>query len=357
MSFGRPIAVTGLGAVSRLGVDVAAHRVALATPPPPFRALAEFDPDCGVSGGHPAGWIEPPARLHHRKWSALSMAALHAAREALAMAGWSAAACRDAAVFFATSRGALSGWLHPRPGQKASHPLFAATRSLPAEPVACLAAELGLLGPSQVVSSGCCAGLDALGLAGLWLAQGLSPRALVVAADLPLVPQLLQAYRETGILRRPDGKHGMVPAEGAAAIALDASHAAGPTLTSYATRTIAADLFGAARRPADLVGFLRQHVAAPPTLIIPHASGTTALAEAEPEALTESFGATPALPLKPWTGHAVAASGLLEAALAADFLQQRQAPGHPLPAGSSILKLGSALGGKHSIITLHSHAS
>lgn len=357
MTLRHPIAVTGLGCLGRLGHNLAAHRDALAAPPPSFPPLKELDPAIARFSGHPAGWITPPELLHHKKWSPLSMAALHVARQAIDMAGWSAAECKNAAVFFATSRGALAGWLHPRPRQKSSHPLFAATRSLPAEPPACLASELGLLGPSQVMSSGCCAALDALGLAGLWLENQLSPRALVVAADLPLVPELLDAYQKTGILRSPQANAGMVPAEGSAAVALEAAPASNLRLTSYDTATIASDLFGAARQPSALAIFLRQAAPARPSLIIPHASGTTAPAETEPEAIHTAFPGVPMLPLKPWTGHAVAASGLIETVLAADFLRSATTPQLPLPHGSTVLKLGSALGGKHSVITLQNTSS
>ena len=58
--------------------------------------------------------------------------------------------------------------------------------------------------------------------------SGIAPRALAVAVDLPLVPLLLDNYAASGILTdsfaadpyRP-GTSGFVPAEGAAAMAID----------------------------------------------------------------------------------------------------------------------------------------
>ncbi len=94
-----PLAIRGLGCLSVLGSGIDAHRAALASPPRPFRSLAELEGGPDGFARHLAGWIEPRALLRHRKWSPSSAAALEVARQAIADAGWSPDDARDAALF------------------------------------------------------------------------------------------------------------------------------------------------------------------------------------------------------------------------------------------------------------------
>jgi len=349
-----PLSITGLGCLSRLGDGIVDHRHALARPPAPFRRLGEAE---GAPVGFealPAGWIEPRGMLGHRKWSPSSMAALHVARQAVMQAGWTERERADAVVFLGTSRGSMAGWTEPWPRRRAFGRM-AASNSLTAEPAAALGAELGIGGPWQVLSSGCCAGLDALGMASLWLRSGLAQHALAVAVDLPLVAPVLDSYRRTGLLATAE-QPGMVPAEGAAALCLETRHdAASPALLDYRSTAEPGDLLGAAASPA--LGNLLRELALvhPPDAIVPHASGTPALAEREPASVRAALGPDlPQHPLKPWTGHTIGASGLLETVLAVDCLRERRPlPGSARPP-SLLCKIASALGGKHSIVVLRS---
>jgi len=140
---------------------MASHLDALQGDPTRFRTLSEMEGAPADFGHQHAGWIEPRSLLSHRKWSPLSMATLHVAREALAQSGWSDDERREAAVFFGTSRGALAGWIENWPGRR-PFSLMAASNSLPSEPASAVSSELGISGPWQVISTGCCAGLDAL---------------------------------------------------------------------------------------------------------------------------------------------------------------------------------------------------
>ncbi len=337
-----PLAITGLGALSALGAGLAAHREALASGRRVLRPLREMPGAPERFEDLPGGWIEPRDRLCDRKWSPSSMAALHVAAEALEAAGWSDAERRRAAVFFGTSRGPLAGWTDPWPGRR-GFDLLAATNSLPAEPAAAVSATFGIGGPWQVISTGCCAGLDALANAEMWIRSGRIDRALVVAVDLPLVAPVLDAYARTGLLA-DDASAGMVPAEAAAAICLERNDGPHPGLLGCHAASDATALLGSSDDPGCLAGLIDEarNAHGEPDLFIPHASGTLSNHRSE----TDLMPQCPAVRYKPHTGHGVGASGLLELVLACDgSFPAGEVPDHP----SVIFKLASALGGRHSL--------
>jgi 3-oxoacyl-[acyl-carrier-protein] synthase II len=342
-----------------------------------FRPLAGLLGNGSPHRELPASWIEPRKLLLNRKWAPASMAALHVARQAVADAGWTAADMEDTALFLGTSRGTAAGWIDPWP-QRRAFPLMAASNSLHSEPAAAVSIELGLRGPWQVQASGCAAGLDALGMAALWLSAGLAERALVVAVDLPLSPCLLDSYAATGILSKnglndpysPDTT-GILPAEAAAAITLErGSPDDAPRLSGYLANADAADAIGMPAGAPGVSRLLEQAVArfGRPAALCPHASGTASHATLEPTAILTALGEGTALcPLKPFTGHGIGGGGLLETAILAAFLRDTRLP-PPLarltcpegltmtpPAlspGAAVFKLASALGGKNSLIAL-----
>lgn len=370
-----PVSLTGLGCLSALGHDTAGHLAAIDRGETRFAPLANV---LGTDSPHASclgAWIEPRSLLCHRKWSPLAMAARHVAREAVADAGWSAADLRDAALFVGTSRGAIAGWLAPWPGRRPLR-LMAASNSLHSEAAAAVSMEFGIEGPWQVLANGCTAGLDALALAHAWLSAGLAPRALVVAADLPLVPALLDAYAATGILAnqaRNDPYHpstnGILPAEGAAALALETGARANRCrLAGCAGNADTNDPVGIAADGGRLVSLLESALRrfGNPVAVCPHASGTAVQAVAETQAVSRAFRSAPALlPLKPFTGHTIGASGLLELAILASFLQQHRLPpvlpglhcpaalGFPA-AGTSgmVFKVAAAMGGRNSLAAI-----
>jgi 3-oxoacyl-(acyl-carrier-protein) synthase len=304
------------------------------------------------------------------------VAALIAAREAVATAGWSAAALADAALVVATSRGSAAGWLTPWPGRR-PFPVLAASNSMHAEPATAIGIEFGIRGPCHVMATGCAAGLDALGIAALLIGAGAAPRALVAAVDLPLVPPLLDAYARTGLLSRhavndpySPAADGMIPAEAAAAIALDPEPRDGaPRLLGHLANSEACHPTGAPPAGSPLAGLVAAAVRqfGVPAFVCPHASGTAALARAEPAALRSALGRRGSLwLLKPLTGHAIAASGLLETAVLAGFLHAGHVPpslpGLTLPPdlhwyeggmpGTPVFKLASGLGGHNAVVAL-----
>lgn len=305
------------------------------------------------------------------------MAALHVARQAVAEAGWSGTDLEGTALFLGTSRGTAAGWIDPWPERRA-FPLMAASNSLHSEPAAAVSIELGIRGPWQVQASGCAAGLDALGMAALWLSTGLAERALVVAVDLPLSPCLLDSYAATGILSKngvndpysPDTT-GILPAEAAAAVAMEPAPKTGaPRLSGYLANADAADAIGMPAGAPGVVRLLEQALEklGPPAALCPHASGTASHAALEPAAIRAALGDGVVLcPLKPHTGHGIGGGGLLETVILAAFLRENRflppLPGLACPAGltmtppalspgATVFKLASALGGKNSLIAL-----
>lgn len=305
------------------------------------------------------------------------MAALHVARQAVSDAGWSAGDLENAALFLGTSRGTAAGWIDPWPERRA-FPLMAASNSLHSEPAAAISIKLGIRGPWQVQASGCAAGLDALGMAALWLSAGLAERALVVAVDLPLSPCLLDSYAATGILSKngindpySPRTTGILPAEAAAAMTLERALRPGaPVLAGYLANADAADAIGMPAGAPGVVRLLEQARGkfGRPTALCPHASGTATHAILEPAAILAALGSGTAIcPLKPYTGHGIGGGGLLEASILAAFMRGNRLP-PPLPGltwpadltmtppelspGAVVFKLASALGGKNSLIAL-----
>ena len=372
----RGAAIRGLGMLSVLGCGLSAHSAPAGGSSGGLRPLAGL---LGPDSPHAnllAGWIEPREMLCHRKWAPASMAALEVARQAVEAAGWSDQDLGDAALVLASSRGSAA-WPDPWPGRRPI-PLMAASNSMHAEPATAVGIEFGIRGPCHVLATGCSAGLDAAGLAMCMLATGIAPRALVIAVDLPLTPSLLDAYASSGILSQnnvndpysPDST-GMLPSEAAVALAIDSGPPADhPSIIAHHSNSDAWRPTGVPPDGAMMVALINKAVATigQPAALCPHASGTKALAGSEPTALRAAFTEPPPLViLKPLIGHAVAAGGLLEAAMVAAQLKHGRlpasAPGLTPPAGIPILesttssngpviKLASGLGGHNSLLAI-----
>ncbi len=305
------------------------------------------------------------------------MAALHVVREAVADAGWGASELCDAALVLGTSRGNAAGWLSPWPGRR-PFKVMSASNSIHSEPAAAISIEFGITGPSQVLAGGCAAGLDAIGVAMMMLRAGLADRAIAVAVDLPLVPMLLDSYAASGILSgasRLDPFHpdsvGFLPGEGAAAMAICPGGEGAVALCHYGTNSDAADPVGI---PSDGGMTSRLFAAVPAGLlplaaVCPHATGTAVQRRADPCILSRIPGEfRPSLHLlKPYVGHTVGASGLLESVLLASFMRQGFLPPNPawitapsgwdaplyeVPALGAVGKLSHGMGGRNSLLVI-----
>lgn len=373
------LSITGLGALSALGVDVSSHHEAVLARHVPFQRLGKLLGNDSPHALRPGAWIAQRSLLVNRKWSPATMAALHVARQAISEAGWSADDLHDAALVLGTSRGNAAGWLGPWPGRR-PFKLMAASNTIHSEPASAITIEFGITGPNHVLASGCAAGLDAVGIAMMLVQSGMAPRALAVAVDLPLVPVLLDNYASSGLLARDlemDPYHpfsaGFVPAEGAAAMAIESREGNFPRLVHYGCNSDACDPVGipadGGRTPDLLEKAIRLH--GPPSGVCPHATGTAVQAVADPASLRRAF--SDGLPglylLKPFVGHTIGASGLLESVILARFLRDRQLPpnlpGRHAPAGfhlpdqaldadGPIYKLSHGMGGHNALLVLTS---
>lgn len=304
------------------------------------------------------------------------MAALQVARQAVADAGWSAGQLHDAALVVGTSRGNAAGWLGAWPGRR-PFKLMSASNTIHSEPASAITIELGITGPNHVLASGCAAGLDAIGIAMMLVKSGTAPRALAVAVDLPLVPLLLDNYAASGLLtERPTldpyapSTSGFVPAEGAAAMTVEFDSGNHPRILHYGCNSDACDPVGIPKdggRTADLFHSAKIR----PVAICPHATGTAVQAAADPAALERSFSDNkPTLHLlKPFLGHTIGASGMLESVVLASFLRIGKLPPNlpglhaphgfelpeePLAAAGPVAKLSHGMGGHNALLFLGS---
>lgn len=369
--------ITGLGALSALGVGAKAQRRAVENGEVPFRLLGELLGKDNIHAAKPGAWIEDRSLMINRKWSPVTMAALNVARQAVAEAGWSAEDLRDAALVVGTSRGNAAGWLEPWPGRR-PFKLMAASNTMHGESASAISIELGITGPNHVLATGCAAGLDAIGVAMLLLRSGQAKRALAVAVDLPLVTALLDHYASSGILSdrmksdpyAPDTS-GFVPAEGAGAMAIELGSGEHPRLVDFRTNSDACDPIGI---PADggRTPELFEYVAktcGKPVAVCPHATGTAVQAAADPAALAVSFPeAKPSLHLlKPFVGHSIGASGMLESVIVAEFLRTSELPPNlpglhepegfhlpdkVLPINGVVAKLSHGMGGHNALLAM-----
>lgn len=385
--FPNPVAITGGGLACGLGInlddclgEIMAGRTGLRPLgesglmlPPELRDL-------------PAGWVPDRSIFKGRRYGAAGNAAIHVAREALASAKWGREEIRTVWLYVGTSRGnageRAGAWAVRRPVKK-----FAASNTMHSEIAAAVSLQLGIEGPWQVLSNGCASGLDALGHAAIAVALGWTPRALVVGVDLPLLAPLLGDFANTGLLSThgrndpyaPDTA-GFFPGEGIASLALESrspSRRPWANLLAYAANSDGHDAIGLPPDGAPLADLMRTLVAlasGPLTGLSPHATGTAAHRVSESAALELAFPNPETRPdlfaFKPFTGHALGASGLVDAALLAGFFARGLGPANPqgltpptpawrLPAVSrptrpleTFLKIAAGMGGHNAGVLL-----
>ncbi len=321
------------------------------------------------SEGLLAGRIADRSLMKGRRYGTASNIAVEMAKSAVAKAGWTPEQTRGAWIFAASSRGNAAELLranaHRRP-----HRRFSASNTLHSEIAAAVSIELGIRGPWQMVSNGCSAGLDALGMAWMALRSGVVSRALVVAVDLPLLPALLEDFRDTHLLASADlndplspQTQGFHPGEAAVALTLEL-HGRGPSVDLYAANSDAYDSLVIPEDGAPLAELLAAFEK--PDLICPHATGTPNHALAEMNALRTAYDQVPPLLLlKPFTGHTLGASGLLDIALISAAMGQGSVPGNlgglsrakgvslnPPADRCRVLKIASGMGGHNAAVML-----
>ncbi len=302
------------------------------------------------------------------------MAALHVAKQAATDAGWNKDELASAALVVGTSRGNAAGWLSEWPNRR-PFKLMAASNTIHSEPATAISIELGIYGPNHVVASGCSAGLDALGIAKLLIDSGQAERALVVGVDLPLVPLLIKNYIASGVIGSgsvlnpyASNSDGFLPGEAAAAIAISAAPVGKLRLSHYSNNSDGADPVGIPQDGGRTPELLKNAIArfGEPAAICPHATGTQTQARAEGLFL-RGTAATLHL-LKPYIGHTVGASGLIESAILLACMKQGYlpqnlhgtcalgeltAPTTSSPITGPVFKLAHGMGGHNALAVFH----
>lgn len=328
-------------------------------------------------------WIQERKILNSRKWAPASALALYCAKQAISDAGLSGSDLKNAAVIGGSSRG--NAWLQDWPGRR-PFKLMAASNSMHGEIASAVSIELGITGPWQVISSGCAASLDAIGMAWMMLQTGIVRHAIVLGVELPLVEGIVRDYQDTGVLTTNginDPYHpqtsGFFPGEAGCALVLTTENVpTAPKLTGYWCNSDAdspigmpSDGHGLRECLVQAVSDLKERSEPAVTAVCPHASGTLLHAMAEKQALLDSLKPEKEIslhPLKPFTGHTVGASGALDTGILAHYLREKKLPPNlpgltspPAPftipdqpsiASGTILKIAVGMGGHNSVISL-----
>lgn len=378
--------ILGISTLSGLGNSVAEHARRMEAGEHGLRQLTDL---LGGSkyGVLKAGWIEDRSLLLSRKWAPASTLAVHCAREAIKDAGLKPSDLRDAAVIAGSSRG--NAYLTEWPGRR-PFKLMAASNSMHGEIASAVSIELGITGPWQTIASGCAASLDALGYAKMLIDSGMVKYTIVLGVELPLVPQIIKHYQQTGVLTTNeinDPYHpetaGFSPGEAGAALVLTSEDVEGsPKVSGYWCNSDADSPVGMPSDGKGLSKCLRQAVVSLSessdkriSAICPHASGTLLHAQAEQAALHSALlpqsemGEISLHPLKPFTGHSIGASGLLDTAILAYYMRSYLLPpnlagltARPEPftlpdtttsfKNASLLKIAVGMGGHNSVVSM-----
>jgi 3-oxoacyl-(acyl-carrier-protein) synthase len=141
-----------------------------------------------------------------------------------------------------------------------------------------------------------------------------------------------------------------------------------PGLLHYGCNSDASDAVGIPKDGGRTPELFRA-LATPPTAVCTHATGTAVQAKADPAALFRIYPEKkPSLHLlKPFLGHTIGASGMIESVILARFLRDGMLPpnraglhtpagfampDHPLAATGPVAKLSHGMGGHNALLVL-----
>ncbi|WP_369914012.1 beta-ketoacyl synthase [Xanthomonas sp. NCPPB 3005] len=356
---GHRVVVTGMGAVSALGLGADAlwrgmcegrsGIAALASPDPQATlkmrlaaALPGFAPQAAQLGGIAPGQLDRMTQM-----------ALVAAYEAVAQSGLDVdgtGAARGAVVIGTgvgaeLSRDEQSRRLYREQAERL-HPLTI-VRSMNNAPVSQISIAFGLRGPAFAVSSACASANHALAQAALLIRHGLADVAIAGGSEACLSLPLIRAWEAMRVISddtcRPfcAQRSGLVLGEGAGIFVLEsAAHAAargamalaelaGFGMSADAHDIVAPSADGAAaamRLALQDAGLQPQQI----DYINAHGTGTLANDRCETQAIREVFGshadALAVSSTKAVHGHALGAAGALELVAAIGALREQTVP-------------------------------
>ncbi|HEY0640405.1 MAG TPA: beta-ketoacyl-[acyl-carrier-protein] synthase family protein [Pseudonocardiaceae bacterium] len=393
----RQVVITGVGAVSPAGPESKAHLSGLLAGRSMARRLTEpwfapFAHATGAPAAVPAGLVDVPGLPNHVAFADLAIA------EALAESGLDERERAGTHVVTSTAIGASveletafrDGGTVP-PGQFGFDLVtdWARTRY-----------GVGRDRWSLTLSTGCTAGLDALGSAYDAVAGGRAERVLVVSAEATMCPIVLAAFQKIGALSARDvephlascpfsrERDGFVLGEGAAAVVVEhlpaaVARGAAPLIEvlGWASVSSAYHMTRIRKTGEDIAASMRMALAdaeLPPDAVEAldaHGTSTRLNDSSESAAYHDVFGARaaglPVVAQKGVTGHALGASNLMEIAGLTRYLTAGVLPptantgpgtldveldvvmGEPRPAEPEVvMKTSSGFSGIHSAAVL-----
>lgn len=309
------IAITGLGAVSALGLDVDQLWAALAQGRDGIRPIERFD--TSVFSIHLGGMVPVPDRLgvdDAPGSRALCIRfAIDAGREALKRSGVRIKDPSRVALVLGTSMGSHLGGLH--------------------EASAEVATALGIGGAVITVSTACASSTNALGIGKELLDQGLADIVVAGGADV-LVPEIFTGFHGLGLLSASkcspfSEPMGTTLGEGSGFLVLERevdAQARRATIVSYLSGyALSADGYHATSPEPSGSGVARALgsalqdatlTAADVSYVNAHGTGTPANDASEWQGISAVLGAraatTPVSSTKSYLGHAQGAAGVLE---------------------------------------------
>ncbi|MFL5759964.1 MAG: beta-ketoacyl-[acyl-carrier-protein] synthase family protein [Thermomicrobiales bacterium] len=359
------VAITGIGAVTPIGIGVDELWSGVRCGRSAVRAITRFDPATCVSKVAAEVDFDPlcffPAK-RARRLDRFSQFALVSAQMALADAGLTAAEAAGAGA--GVHVGSALGGVAFGEEQHVSYVLSGPQRVNPLLALsvfggaasANVTIELGLTGPSLAYGNSCAAGLIAIGEAARLIADGRVPVMLAGGAEAPLAPLTAGAFamirvlstrnHDPGTASRPfdRDRDGFVIAEGGTVLVLESlehAHARGARVyaevAGYGTTSDAyhmtaphPDGIHAARAMADAMasaGLKPEAI----DYVNAHGSSTVLNDPAECRAIRLALGThaerVAVSGTKGLHGHALGATGAMEAAICALALQQGHLPG------------------------------
>ncbi|MCW8907015.1 MAG: beta-ketoacyl-[acyl-carrier-protein] synthase family protein [Sedimenticola sp.] len=231
----RPVAITGLGSVSALGLDTASF----------WQALVEGDCAIAPLVGFSESGLRMPMAAQLKNYDAaahfsaeqlplldrFSQLALIASREAVADAGLDRALLSSAAAVVGTGCGGKETdetTYHQlyRQGKKRAHP-FTIPRGMPSAAASQVSMKMGIAGPVFTVSSACASANHAIAQAALLIRSGMVDVALAGGTDAPFTFGLLKAWEALRVVSsdtcRPfsHDRSGLILGEGAGMVVLE----------------------------------------------------------------------------------------------------------------------------------------
>ncbi|MFS8035453.1 beta-ketoacyl-[acyl-carrier-protein] synthase family protein [Xanthobacter sp. AM11] len=334
----RRVAITGLGAVSALGLGLPAHLSGLREGRVGIAPLTLVGPDKvkARQAGEVPGYVAE-AHFEARQLGVLdrsSQFALLAAREAMGQAAGAldGVAAERAGVIFGAAVGCHSleeGYQRILVDGARPHP-FTVPRSMPSSAASQISMAHRILGPSFATASACSSASHAMGLAFHMVRAGLLDAAVTGGCEAPLTLGMVKSWEALRVLSadtcRPFSRDrsGLVLGEGAAVVVLEdmeRARARGATILAevigFGMSADGADLtapdaasagraIAAALADAGICGAQVDYVNA-------HGTGTVLNDKTETAALRAVLGARldaiPVSSTKSMTGHCLGASG------------------------------------------------